>query len=411
MTARSFGPRKPSSREVRHGAVGAASWRPGVAGTHGRQRREHAGQLREVDAAVLGDEDRAVGRERGAVRAAARHRDPLDRPGVGPHAEQRARGDARRDDGSVRTPHRTLRERDALADDDRLHHGGSRSQPPAFRDRPAGNRRRSDELTKNQGPTDRNGRLALAPSSGALRSGRVGVPGLVVLPCRVALSCCLVVLLCPGRLGARSFCRRAHHRPARHELGRGDAHTGGVSRRRAHRVHGWRTARGSRGRRLLRRLSRLGRIVAWLDAAGGAVGAALGYRRRQGGARGVRATGSSRARGASAVPISEWVMAAILAWAKRFPRRSSRSRRSTGTSRSRRSIGSRGRPSRSSVWAASARPLRPGAGVRHGRAGAAAHRMRRARSRASRSCVRSTSCCRAPRTSCSPRPRPRARAT
>jgi hypothetical protein len=89
-------------------------------GPVGRRFVEQA-DLGEVDPAVLGHDDRSVGRERGPVRAPA---------GVGelhgtmfrrPHAVERALGDAG-DDERARlvtgvAPHRSLRERDAVAHD------------------------------------------------------------------------------------------------------------------------------------------------------------------------------------------------------------------------------------------------------------------------------------------------------
>ena len=70
---------------------------------------EHApGRLREVDAAVLGDEDRTVGRERGAVRAAAvSWRTISGRLSFGPHAVQRA---GRRRSSRRRCRRRTTRD-------------------------------------------------------------------------------------------------------------------------------------------------------------------------------------------------------------------------------------------------------------------------------------------------------------
>ena len=97
--------------EVRDRAVGRGELEPGrrrhaTPGT----RANDAGQLREVHAAVLGDEDRAVGRERGAVRAAARRpRTRSARCSLGPHAEQRARRDAGDDDACRRDTTPALR--------------------------------------------------------------------------------------------------------------------------------------------------------------------------------------------------------------------------------------------------------------------------------------------------------------
>ena len=91
--------------EVRHGAVGGRELQSRCRGHAGGERREHAREFREVDAAVLGDEDRAVGRERGTVRAAGRDGDAFDRARLGPDPEQRARSHAGRDHRAVGAPH------------------------------------------------------------------------------------------------------------------------------------------------------------------------------------------------------------------------------------------------------------------------------------------------------------------
>ena len=94
---------------------GVTSCRPGVAGLDVTGGAFFTPDRADVEAAVLRDEDRAVGGERGAVGAAAGVGEPLGgsarRRRV--DAEQRARGDARDDERAVGAPHRTLAERHA----------------------------------------------------------------------------------------------------------------------------------------------------------------------------------------------------------------------------------------------------------------------------------------------------------
>ena len=71
--------------------------------------------------AVLRDEDRAVGRERGAVRAAECRCARLGAVLLRPDAEQRARGDARDHDGAVGAPHRSFGKRNPGGDHLGLH--------------------------------------------------------------------------------------------------------------------------------------------------------------------------------------------------------------------------------------------------------------------------------------------------
>ena len=214
--------------------------------------------------------------------------------------------------------------------------------------------------------------------------------------------------------GSGRFPRRADHRPARYrtlEAARSPTRiprSSSSSSPAAIRRPACRPTRSSAA------TSGWDEIVAVARRGGRAVGAALGHRRRQ---RAAAVFDHDRivtcARGAGAVPISEWVMAAILAWAKRFPE--------TFLSRAAEVLelpeaGARsGRGCRRSRWSASvgsaprSRRVRYAFGM-HVRA-LAAHRRAEPGAPACRSCTRSTSCCRAPRTSCSPRPRPRARGT
>ena len=108
--------------EVGDGAVGARELQARESRA-GRGRVGEQPERGEVDAAVLGDEDRTVGRERGTVRAAAgvgEHASPgSDRL----HAEQRAFGDARDDQRAVAAPHRPLTEPDPVAHNFGVHEG------------------------------------------------------------------------------------------------------------------------------------------------------------------------------------------------------------------------------------------------------------------------------------------------
>ena len=203
------------------------------------------------------------------------------------------------------------------------------------------------------------------------------------------------------------------------QLGIGTARSGAyhrhVPRGRARRVHRRRSARRAAGRRVLRRLRELGR-----DRRAGSTPPACGGCSSRERASTTSRRGSSTddrivtcARGASAVPISEWVMAAILAWAKRFPE--------TFLSQPPRHWNFP-EPALDRVEGATLALVGLGgigaavaiacAGVRYARARACGAPTRPSPvARRARSCARSTTCCRTRRTWCSPRPRPHGRAT
>ena len=78
--------------------------------------------VEEVDPpAVLRDEDRTVRSERAAIGTTARLGEAFDACGLGPDAEERTGGDTRDDKRLVLAPHRAFAERDAVADNLRLH--------------------------------------------------------------------------------------------------------------------------------------------------------------------------------------------------------------------------------------------------------------------------------------------------
>ena len=98
--------------EVGHGSVGGRQLQARCDRTRRHRRRavDDSGGA-EVEPAVLGDEDRPVGRERGAVGATTRLREALGDTGLRTDAEQRARGHAGDHERAVGAPHRPLTER------------------------------------------------------------------------------------------------------------------------------------------------------------------------------------------------------------------------------------------------------------------------------------------------------------
>jgi hypothetical protein len=93
-----------------------AWWR----GTKRRRLLEQSGRG-EVEATVLRDEDRAVRRERGAVRTTARVRELLRAVLIRLDPIQRALGNTGHDQGVISTPHRAFGELDPVANDHGLH--------------------------------------------------------------------------------------------------------------------------------------------------------------------------------------------------------------------------------------------------------------------------------------------------
>ena len=124
--------------QVADAAVGRDALQPRL---HVARRRDVAEDLedREVDAAVLGDEEAAVGGQRGAVGASAGVGHHLVASGIGPDAPEHARGHARAHDGSLGgagarwAPDRAFAELGSDADDVRSVHRSILPDPPSGR--------------------------------------------------------------------------------------------------------------------------------------------------------------------------------------------------------------------------------------------------------------------------------------